>query len=412
MSTVDSIHRPARRFRSPWALLGPAFVAAVAYVDPGNVATNVTAGVGYGYRLLWVLVAANLIAFLVQYLSAKLGLVTGLSLPEALRERMPRAARLLYWGQAELVAAATDLAEVIGGAIALNLLFDVPLLVGGIITAIVSTALLTIQDRFGQRPFERVVIGLLLIIAIGFVAGVVVAPPSWGQAAGGLVPTFDGTQSVLLAAGMLGATVMPHVVYLHSALSRDRFGKLDRTALPRHLAATRVDVGIAMLVAGAVNISMLLVAAASLSGRGTIEGIAGAHVAIGQLLGHSVAVLFALGLLASGLASTSVGCYAGAVIMDGLLRIRIPLLLRRVATLVPAVVILALGADPTMALVVSQVVLSFGIPFALIPLVRLTSDRTLMAEHANGRLTVVAAWGVAAVVIVLNALLLVLTISG
>lgn len=407
MSVVESARR-----RPAWPLLGPAFVAAVAYVDPGNVATNVTAGVSYGYRLLWVLVAANLMAFLVQYLSAKLGLVTGRSLPEAVRDRLPRGTRLLYWGQAELVAAATDLAEVIGGAIALNLLFSVPLLVGGLITAAVSTALLAVQNRFGQRPFERVVVGFLLIIAIGFVAGVVVAPPSWSGAAAGLVPTVDGAPSVLLAAGMLGATVMPHVVYLHSALARDRFGPVDRADLPRHLSATRLDVGVAMVIAGAVNIAMLLVAAATLSGRGPVDGIEGAHTAIGAVLGPPVAILFALGLLASGLASTSVGCYAGAIIMDGLLRVRIPLLARRLATLVPAIVVLALGADPTLSLVFSQVVLSFGIPFALIPLVRLTSDRSLMGDQANGRLTALVAWAVALVVIGLNLVLLVLTVRG
>jgi manganese transport protein len=386
-------------------------VAAVAYVDPGNVATNVTAGVSYGYQLLWVLVAANLMAFLVQYLSAKLGLVTGRSLPEVARDRLPRGTRLLYWGQAELVAAATDLAEVIGGAIALNLLFSVPLLAGGLVTAAVSTVLLTVQNRFGQRPFERIVIGLLLVIAIGFAAGVLVAPPGW-DATAGLVPGFDGVDSLLLATGMLGATVMPHVVYLHSALARDRFGKVDGAALPRHLSATRFDVGVAMLIAGAVNISMLLVAAAALAGRGRVDGIDGAHTALGELLGPVVATLFALGLLASGLASTSVGCYAGAVIMDGLLRVRVPLLARRVATLVPAVAVLATGVDPTMALVVSQVILSFGIPFALVPLVRATSDPALMGRYVNGRRTVAAAWSVAAVVIALNLVLLALTLTG
>jgi manganese transport protein len=397
------------RARAAWPLLGPAFVAAVAYVDPGNVATNVTAGATYGYRLLWVLVVANLMAFVVQYLSAKLGLVTGRSLPEAVRDTMPRGWRLLYWGQAEVVAAATDLAEVIGGAIALNLLFGVPLLIGGLITGAISTALLAVQSRFGQRPFERLVVGLLLIIGAGFVAGVFVAPPSWSGAATGLLPTFAGSDSLLLAAGMLGATVMPHVVYLHSALARDRHGVLPGRDIPRFLAATRVDVGAAMLIAGAVNIAMLLVAAATLRGLDSVETIGGAHQAIGAELGQPIAILFAVGLLASGLASTSVGCYAGAVIMDGLLRVRIALLARRLVTLVPALVILVVGVDPTLALVGSQVVLSFGIPFALVPLVRLTAKRELMGEHVNRRVTTLAAWLIAAVVIVLNGVLLVLT---
>lgn len=412
MSLASAIKPRIVRFRSGAALLGPAFVAAIAYVDPGNVATNTAAGAQFGYLLVWVVVAANVMAGLVQFLSAKLGLVTGLSLPEAVRDRLSTPTRLGYWAQAEVVAMATDLAEVLGGAIALNLLFDLPLLVGGLITGVVSTGLLLVQDRAGQRPFERVITGLLLIIAIGFAAGLVVSPPSGSGVVGGLLPQFAGSESVLLAAGMLGATVMPHAVYLHSALARDRHGLQTGPELGRLLNATRYDVGLAMVFAGAVNLAMLLLAASALSGIDGVDTLSGVHAAIGQHLGFGVALLFAMGLLASGLASTSVGCYAGAVVMGGLLRRRIPLLLRRLLTLVPAVVLLAFNVDPSWALVISQVVLSFGIPFALIPLVRLTSSRTLMGDNVNHKVTTGLAWVIAALVIALNLALIWLTVTG
>lgn len=394
-------------------LLGPAFVAAVAYVDPGNVATNLSAGAGYGYLLVWVLVMATAMAGLVQYLSAKLGVVTGASLPEVLRDRMPRRGRLAYWGQAEVVAMATDIAEVVGGAIALNLLFDLPLWLGGVITGVVSMAILTVQNSGRQRLFERVVTAALLVIAVGFVAGLFVEPPSPSGMAAGLVPRFDGAETVLLAAGMFGATVMPHVVYLHSALARDRFGVSPEPGqINRLLSATRVDVGVAMLVAGTVNIALLLVAAASLRGVDGTDTIAGAHSAVESGLGPAIGVLFAVGLLVSGLASTSVGCYAGAVIMEGLLMRRIPLLLRRLVTLVPAVLILLTGAEPTWLLVLSQVVLSFGIPFAIIPLVAVTAKSSVMGRWANTRLTTTLAVLVSVVVVALNVALLTLTIMG
>ncbi|GAA3651772.1 manganese transport protein [Lentzea atacamensis] len=394
------------RLRAGAALLGPAFVAAIAYVDPGNVATNTAAGAKYGYLLVWVLVVANVMAGLVQYLSAKLGLVTGQSLPEAVRDHLPRPARLAYWGQAEVVAMATDLAEVLGGAIALSLLFDLPLLLGGVITGVVSTVLLLVQDKRGQRPFERVITTMLAVIAIGFVAGLFVSPPSVSGAVSGLLPRFDGADSVLLAAGMLGATVMPHAVYLHSALARDRHGRN-----PALLGTTKVDVVVAMMLAGAVNLAMLLLAASALQGEDGVDTLEGAHAAVGATLGGGIALLFALGLLASGFASTAVGCYAGAVVMDGLLRVRVPLPARRIVTLVPALVILALGVDPTFALVLSQVVLSFGIPFALVPLVWLTARRPLMGSFTNRRTVTVAASCVAFAVVVLNVALIYLTMS-
>lgn len=394
-------------------MLGPAFVAAIAYVDPGNIAANVSAGSQFGFLLVWVIVVANVMAGLVQYLSAKLGLVTGRTLPEAVRDRTRTPGRIAYWIQAELVAIATDVAEIIGGAIALYLLFDLPLVVGGVITGVVSLALLAIGDRRGQRVFERVITGLLLIIAIGFLASLVVNMPPPGEVADGLVPRFDGVQSVLLATAMLGATVMPHAVYLHSGLARDRHGHPDPgPARARLLRATRWDVGIAMLVAGTVNLALLLVAATNLRGREGTDTIEGAHAAVGDALGPGVALFFAIGLLASGLASTSVGAYAGAMIMQGLLRRRFPLLVRRLVTLVPALLVLASGVDPTRALVLSQVVLSFGIPFALVPLIRLTSDRALMGADTNSRLISTLGWSVAALITALNVALIYLTVLG
>jgi manganese transport protein len=400
-----------RKQRGGWWLLGPAFVAAIAYVDPGNVAANLTGGARYGYLLVWVLVAANLIAGLVQYQSAKLGLVSGRTMPEILGDRLRPTARRAFWVQAELVAAATDLAEVIGGAIALNLLFGLPLFLGGLIVGGVSMLLLALQSRYGQRPFESVIIGLLAIIAIGFLAGLFVNPPDGLAVIDGLVPRFSGRDSVLLAASMLGATVMPHAIYVHSALARDRHG----TALTvedrgRLLRATKWDVVTALGLAGIVNLGMLLLAAVNLRGVAGTDTIEGAHTAISGTLGPGIALAFAIGLLASGLASTSVGSYAGATIMAGLVKRRVPIFVRRVVTLVPAIVILGLGVDPTWALVISQVFLSFGIPFALLPLLRLTSDRTVMGEQVNGR---TVRWTLAAIVVLvvaLNLALIILTV--
>lgn len=398
--------------RAGWYLLGPAFVAAIAYVDPGNVAANISAGAQFGFLLVWVIVLANVMAGLVQYLSAKLGLVTGRSLPEAVRDHTRTPTRVGYWIQAELVAIATDLAEVVGGAIALRLLFGLPLLLGGVITGAVSLLLLVVQDRRGQRVFERVITGLLMVIAIGFLSSLFVKAPPAGEVAAGLIPRFDGVESVLLATAMLGATVMPHAVYLHSGLARDRHGHPPAGAARRLLLrATRWDVGIAMLVAGAVNLAMLLIAATNLQGTANTDSIEGAHAAVGVALGPTVALFFAVGLLASGLASTSVGAYAGAMIMQGLLRKSFPLLVRRLITLIPALVVLAIGVDPSRALVISQVVLSFGIPFALVPLVRLTSNRALMGADTNHRMVSIFGWGVALIITLLNVVLIYLTLT-
>lgn len=413
-------------------LLGPAFVAAVAYVDPGNVAANITAGARYGYTLTWVLVAANLMAMVVQYQSAKLGVVTGRSLPEVLRDRMGRRARLAYLAQAELVAVATDLAEVVGGAVALHLLLGLPLLTGGLIIGAVSIVLLLLQEHRGQRLFEGVVIALLVVITIGFVGGLVVAPPDWGSVAGGLRPRLEGSGALLVAASMLGATVMPHAIYLHSSLVRDHDAGdagarpvdapsgavpspgtgADPVRTARRLRGTRIDVVWALGLAGVVNVALLLLAASALSGAVGTDTIEGAHAAISTTLGPAVGVVFAVGLLASGLASTSVGAYAGAEILNGLLRVRVPVLAQRLVTLVPALLVLAAGAEPTRALVVSQVVLSFGIPFALVPLIRLTASEHVMGPWRDGVALRVASRTVAGLIIALNLALVWLTLSG
>jgi manganese transport protein len=388
-------------------LLGPAFVAAVAYVDPGNVATNTAAGAGYRYLLLWVLVGATLMAAIVQYLSAKIGWLTGESLPALVGTHTGRRGRLAYWVQAELVAMATDVAEIVGGAIALQLLFDLPLVVGAVITVTVSTALLLTQDRRSQRTFEGVIIGLLVIVAVGFLAGLFASPPDPAAAAAGLVPRLAGADSALLAVGMLGATVMPHAVYLHSALVRDRHGRAQPGTARSTLRAIKIDVVLAMIVAGSVNIAMLLVSGSALFGQ-NLAGLPEVHTALGATLGPWIGLLFALGLLASGLASTSVGGYAGAVIMEGLLHRRVPVIWRRVITAIPAMTLLAVGFDPTRLLILSQVVLSFGIPFALVPLVLLARSRRLMALAPTRRATIATAWLVTAVIVALNAALIVL----
>ncbi|MGC5247904.1 Nramp family divalent metal transporter [Gordonia sp. DT219] len=404
-----------RRLRSlrHLALLGPAFVAAIAYVDPGNVAANITAGARYGFLLVWVLVVANLIAMLIQYQSAKLGIVTGRSLPGLLGERLGRRARRSYWVQAEVVAIATDLAEVLGGAIALQLLFGLPLVLGGIIVGVISTLMLTLQNPRRQRTFESVILAMLAIIVVGFLAGLVVNPPPVGDVLGGLIPRLHGPETVLLAASMLGATVMPHAIYVHSALVVDRHGIAKTPERRKKLVrATRWDVVVALMIAGAVNIALLLLAAQNLRGKEGTDTIEGAYRAVADTMGPGMATAFAIGLLASGLASTSVGSSAGAVIMAGLLHKRIPLLVRRLVTLIPALVVLAVGVDPTWALVLSQVLLSFGIPFAIIPLGRLTADRSIMGEFADGILLRIVATVASAVIVLLNLALIVLVITG
>ncbi len=414
VTTASGTPRRRRPYRGGVAVLGPAFVAAVAYVDPGNFATNFSGGEAYGYRLIWVSVAASAMGMLIQSLSAKLGLATGRSLPELCRDRFPRPVTVGMWAQAEVVAMATDLAEVLGGAVALSLLFGLALPVGAALTALLAVGLTVVQTR-RARHFEFAVAGLLAVVLAGFGYDLIAAPPDPVALAGGLAPSFAGTDSVVFSVGILGATVMPHAIYAHSALTGgDRHpgsGRaLDSDAPLRRqlLRWQRVDIAVAMGVTGLLNISMLALGAAVFGGRG--DGIAGSlegvHRGLATTVGASTALAFALALLASGFASSGVGTYAGQVIMDGFLRRRVPLLLRRVATLVPALVVIMLGVDPTLALVASQVVLSFGIPFAVLPLILFTSRRDVMGRLANGPGTVVAAGVVAVSIVVLNAYLL------
>ncbi len=396
----------------PLALLGPAFVAAIAYIDPGNFATNITAGSQFGYLLIWVLVVSNLMAMLIQYLSAKAGLATGKSLAELCRDHFPKPVTRGLWLQAELVAIATDLAEVLGGAIALRLLFGLPLLVGGVITAVVAFALLGLQTR-GARPFEVAITGMLLVVLVGFGYSLVVGGVDVSAAAAGLVPHFEGSETVLLAAGMLGATVMPHVIYLHGALTKDRYVRRTDEERLAVLRSQRVDVVSAMAIAGLINLSMLAVAAESLSSLPVpVETIEGAYAGLAVTLGPTAALLFGLALLASGFAASGVGTYAGQVVMQGFLRRRIPLVVRRLVTLAPALLVIAAGIDTTEALVISQVVLSFGIPFALIPLVLLTRRRDVMGALVNQRSTTFVAAVVAGVICCLNVTLIALTVAG
>jgi manganese transport protein len=395
------------RFSGRLMLLGPAFVAAVAYVDPGNFATNISGGAKYGYLLLWVILSANLMAMLLQNLSAKIGIATGRNLPELCREHFPRPAAWGLWVQAELIAMATDLAEFVGAAIALNLLFDVPLFPAGLITAVVAFGILALQNR-GYRTFEIAIIALLAVILFGFLYQTFVAEAISTKLFSGFVPSFSGTDSVLLATGILGATVMPHVIYLHSALTQDRIRPRDNAEKHKLLRFQRVDVLIAMGIAGLVNMSMLIIAATLFHGSplSDVDTIEGAHAGFKQLVGPGAAIAFALALLASGFASSSVGTYAGQVVMQGFINRRIPLAVRRLITMTPALIVLGLGLDPTGSLVISQVILSFGIPFALVPLVLLTSKREIMGELVNRRVTNVVATIVAGLIISLNLFLL------
>jgi manganese transport protein len=404
--------RQRGRMRGTLAMLGPAFVACVAYVDPGNFATNIAGGARYGYMLLWVLLAANLMAMLIQNLSAKVGIATGRNLAELCRERFPRPVAWGLWVQAEIIAMATDLAEFVGAAIALNLLFGVPLFHAGLITAVVAFGILALQSR-GHRRFEVAIAGLLGLIILGFLYDTLRIGFDAGEAARGFLPAFAGTDSVLLATGILGATVMPHVIYLHSALTQDRIKTHDDDERRRLLRFQRLDVLLAMGVAGLVNMSMLIIAASLFHGSGLtgVDSIESAHSEFARLAGGGAALAFAVALLASGLASSSVGTYAGQVVMQGFIGRTIPLVLRRGVTMAPALVVLGIGLDPSRSLVISQVVLSFGIPFALVPLVLLTRRRDVMGALVNRRLTTVVASIVAALIIALNMFLLVQTLG-
>ena len=410
----ESLAGRRRGFRGAWPFLGPAFIAAVAYVDPGNFATNMAAGAGYGYLLLWVVLAANLMAMLIQSMSAKLGIATGKNLPEVCRERFPRPVSFLLWIQAEIVAMATDIAEFMGAAIGLELLFGIPLFPAALVTAVAAFGILALQAR-GFRRLEAVIAAFIGVIVVAFALQVLMADPDPSAIAHGFVPGFDDSESVLLAVGILGATVMPHVIYLHSALTQHRLVGATEEAKRRIFRFELVDVLIAMGLAGIVNMSMLITAAAVFHTEGLTEvgdDLSQVYDALGVQLGDSSSVLFGVALLASGLSSSSVGTMAGQVVMQGFVNRSIPLFLRRLVTMLPALLIIAAGADPSRALVLSQVVLSFGIPFALVPLVLFCRNRGLMGTLVNRRVTTVAATVVATLIISLNAFLLQQTLMG
>jgi manganese transport protein len=388
--------------------LGPAFIASVAYMDPGNFATNIQAGAQYGYMLLWVILASNLMAMLIQTLSAKLGIATGRNLAEQCRAHFPRWFIWFMWGLMEVVAMATDLAEFLGAALGFNLLFGIPLWLAGIITAIATFIILGLE-RYGFRPLEAVITVLIGVIAVSYLVETFLVRPDWGTVVfHSLVPQFNGPNSIVLATGILGATVMPHAIFLHSALTQDRIKVKEPALLKRLFHFEVMDVLIAMTLAGFINMAMLLMAAATFFNQGltTIGTIEEAHRTLEPLLGQAASAVFAIALLAAGLSSASVGTMAGQVIMQGFLHHHIPVILRRVVTMVPSLIVIAIGLDPTRTLVISQVVLSFGLPFAIIPLVIFTSRKDLMGVLTNHRITTALAVGVSAIIVCLNVYLL------
>jgi manganese transport protein len=404
----NSLEGHARGISRIWPFLGPAFVAAVAYIDPGNFATNIAGGAKFGYLLLWVVLSANLIAMLVQTQSAKLGIATGKNLAELCRDRFSRRTSIGLWLQAELVAMACDIAEVVGAALGLNLLFGIPLFPAGVIAGAGAFAILTLQQR-GFRRLEAGITVLVGVVVASFAFELFDANPSAGEVGRHLfVPGFAGTESILLATGIIGATVMPHVIYLHSALTQKRVVGRNDEERRKILGFERVDVVIALSLAGAVNLAMMIVAAALFhsSGLTGVDSIDGAYRGLQSLVSDRAATIFGVALLASGFASSSVGTMAGQVVMQGFIRRRIPIFVRRAITLAPALVVLAIGLDPTDALVGSQVVLSFGIPFALVPLLIIASRREVMGALVNPRWLTAVASVLAALIIALNAFLL------
>jgi len=401
-----SLADPQFRWKQLLPFMGPAFIASVAYMDPGNFATNISGGADYGYALLWVILAANLAAMFIQYLSAKLGVVSGRNLPEVIRDRFSKPATYAFWIQGELVAMATDLAEFLGAALALHLLTGMPLLWGAVVAGLVSFALLGLQ-KWGFRPLEAVITAFVGVIAVCYLIQFFLAKPDpslWQ----GFLPGFKDNGMVYIAVGILGATVMPHVIYLHSALTQHRIPTGSPQAKRKMLLFTKIEVLLALGVAGLINMAMLAAAAGAFFGKG-IENAGDLTVAyqtLAPLLGPLAASAFAVALLASGLSSSTVGTLSGQVIMQGFVNFRIPLMLRRAVTMIPAFAVILLGADPTQALVLSQVVLSFGIPFALVPLLLFTANPAVMGEHANGPWVRAVGWLVAAVIIGLNFYLL------
>ena len=394
--------------------LGPAFIAAVAYIDPGNFATNVSGGAKFGYMLLWVVLAANLVAMVVQAQSAKLGIATGKNLAELCRERFSRRTSIVLWLQAEVVAMACDIAEIVGASLGLNLLFGIPLFIAGLITGVATFTLLALQRR-GFRKLEAAITVLVGVVVAAFAYELFNASPEGSEVARHLfIPEFAGTQSILLATGIVGATVMPHVIYLHSALTQNRIVGRNDNERHRILRFEKIDVVIALALAGLVNLAMMIVAAALFHGGGLsgVDTIEGAFHGLKQLDSQGAATIFGIALLASGFASSSVGTMAGQVVMQGFIHRQIPLFARRAITLFPALVILAIGVNPTDALVGSQVVLSFGIPFALVPLLIIASKREIMGPMVNPRWLSFVAGVIASLIIALNVFLLYEFVTG
>jgi manganese transport protein len=410
----QSLKGDRRGLRKIWPFLGPAFVAAVAYVDPGNFATNISAGAQFGYLLLWVILCSNLMAMMIQSMSAKLGIATGRNLPEVCRERFPKPVSIGLWIQAEIIAMATDLAEFIGAALALNLLFGIPLFPAGLLTGVGVFGILALQRR-GFRPLEAAISSMVGVIVVAFAFQMFYADPEGDRILAGLfTPAFAGTESVLLAAGILGATVMPHVIYLHSALTQRRVVGRTEEEKKKIFRFELVDVVIAMAIAGTINASMLIMAAAlfNVNGLTDVGDIDLAFEQLRVLVSNNAAIIFGVALLASGFSSSSVGTMSGQVVMQGFINRRISLWLRRVITMTPALVILAIGLNPSRSLVLSQVVLSFGIPFALIPLLIFCRNRNLMGALVNHRLTTAVATVVVTLIVSLNVFLLYQTFFG
>ncbi|MFZ2959994.1 MAG: Nramp family divalent metal transporter [Candidatus Ozemobacteraceae bacterium] len=394
--------------------LGPAFIASVAYVDPGNFATNIQGGAQFGYMLVWVVVASNLMAMFIQTLSAKLGIATGRNLAELCRDEYSKPTIWMMWGIMEIVAMATDLAEFLGAALGFYLLFGMPLWLAGIVTGIVTFLILGLE-RYGFRPLEAVITGMVGVIALCYLVEIFLAKPDWMKVAWSIaIPRLAGKDSILLATGILGATVMPHVIFLHSALMQGRVVTRKPEQLKRLFRYEVVDVVLAMGVAGLINAAMLIMAAKTFfdAGLHEVNAIEKAHLTLEPLLGKSASVIFAISLLASGLSSSAVGTMSGQILMQGFLRHQIPVWVRRVVTMAPALLIIFLGFDPTRTLIISQVILSFGLPFAVIPLIQFTAREDLMGILVNWRVTNFLAWMAAGAIILLNFYLLFQTFFG
>lgn len=406
--TVARAARSTRKIK--FALMGPAFVAAIGYIDPGNFATNIQAGAAYGYTLLWVVVWANIMAMVIQLMSAKLGIATGKNLAEHIRDRFPRPAVWFYWVQAEIIAMATDLAEFIGAAIGFKLVFGVSLLQGAVLTGVITFLILMLQSR-GQKPLERVIGGLLLFVAAAYVIELFFSQPKVVDLVQGMaIPSLPTADAVLLAAGVLGATIMPHVIYLHSSLTQ----KADGSSRADRYSSTKMDVAVAMTIAGFVNLAMMATAAAAFhfSGHTGVADLDQAYLTLDPLLGRAAAVVFGLSLLAAGLSSTVVGTMAGQVVMQGFIHVHIPLLVRRVVTMLPSFIVILAGWEPTRILVMSQVLLSFGIALALVPLLMFTGNRELMGDLVNSRKMQWVGKVIVVLVVVLNFYLLIAMAMG